>query len=41
VTWKGAVTGVLNRDLTPEKIDSIVDEAVERLLLNFPPPVSR
>ena len=40
VIWKGVATVYLSKDLTPEKIDNIVDGAVERLLLNFPPPVS-
>lgn|GEM_PF-465932 len=37
VIWKGVATVYLSKDLTPEKIDNIVDEAVEKILVNFPP----
>jgi hypothetical protein len=37
VIWKGVATVYLSKDLTPEKIDKIVDEAVEKILVNFPP----
>ena len=40
VIWKGVATVYLSKDLTPEKIDDIVDEAVEKILENFPPAIT-
>ena len=40
VIWKGVATVYLSKDLTPEKIDTIVDEAVEKILVNFPPAIT-
>ena len=37
VIWKDVATVYLSKDLTPEKIDNIVDGAVEKILVNFPP----
>jgi hypothetical protein len=40
VIWKGVATVYLSKDLTPEKIDDIVNEAVEKILVNFPPAIT-
>jgi len=40
VFWKGVTTVYLSKDLTPEKIDAIVNEAVEKILENFPPAIT-
>ena len=40
VVWKGVATVYLNKDQTPEKIDDVVNEAVEKILLNFPPAIT-
>ena len=39
LTWRGSVTGVIDPAATPEKRDKVVNEAVARVLANFPPPV--
>jgi hypothetical protein len=36
--WRGSVTKVLNADPTPEKREQMINEAVARVLENFPPP---
>ena len=41
VIWKGVATVYLSKDLTPEKIDDVVNEAVEKILVNFPPVRSK
>ena len=40
VIWKGVATVYLSKDLTPEKIDDRVIEAVEKILENFPPAIT-
>ncbi len=40
VIWKGVATVYLDKDQTPEKIDDIVNEAVEKILENFPPAIT-
>ena len=40
VIWKGVATVYLSKDLTPEKIDDRVNEAVEKILENFPPAIT-
>ena len=40
VVWKGVATVYLNKDQTPEKIDDVVNEAVEKILVNFPPAIT-
>jgi hypothetical protein len=40
VIWKGVATVYLSKDQTPEKIDDIVNEAVEKILVNFPPAIT-
>ena len=40
VIWKGVATVYLSKDLTPEKIDDVVNEAVEKILVNFPPAIT-
>ena len=36
--WRGTAKAFLGKEQTPEILDEIVNEAVERILLNFPPP---
>ena len=38
--WRGIAKGFLGRNQTPEKLDKIVNEAVERMLSNFPAATS-
>jgi len=40
VIWKGVATVYLSKDQTPEKIDDVVNEAVEKILANFPPAIT-
>jgi hypothetical protein len=40
VIWKGVATVYLSKDLTPDKIDERVNEAVEKILENFPPAIT-
>ena len=40
VIWKGVATVYLDKDQTPEKIDDVVNEAVEKILANFPPAIT-
>ena len=40
VVWKGVATVYLNKDQTPEKIDDVVNEAVEKILVNFTPAIT-
>ena len=35
--WRGKAKAYLGKRQTPEKLDKIVNEAVERILVNFPP----
>jgi hypothetical protein len=37
--WRGTVTGVIDPNPTPEKRDKVINEAVAKVLENFPPPV--
>ena len=36
--WRGEAKGVLDPDLSAEKLDQVTNEAVKRILQNFPPP---
>jgi hypothetical protein len=40
VIWKGVATVYLSKDQTPDKIDDVVNEAVEKILANFPPAIT-
>ena len=40
VIWRGVATVYLSKDLTPGKIDDVVNEAVEKILENFPPAIT-
>lgn len=36
--WRGVATAVVPDNPKPEQLDKLVDEAVEKVLANFPPP---
>ncbi len=36
--WRGEAKGVLEPSSTPEKQEQVINEAVQRILQNFPPP---
>ena len=36
--WRGTAKASLGKEQTPEKLDKVVSEAVEKILMNFPPP---
>ena len=38
--WRGTARAFLGKEQTPEILDEIVNEAVEKILLNFPPPAN-
>ena len=38
LVWRGSVTKVIDPSATPEKREQVIDEAVARILVNFPPP---
>ena len=40
VIWKGVATVYLSKDQTPERIDDVVNKAVEKILENFPPAIT-
>ena len=40
VIWKGVATVYLSKDQTPEKIDDVVNMAVEKIMENFPPAIT-
>ena len=35
--WRGAAKGVFDNARTPEKRDKMINEAVQKILQNFPP----
>jgi hypothetical protein len=35
--WRGTAKAYLEKEQTPEELDKIVNEAVEKILMNFPP----
>ena len=39
--WRGTAAAYVDSKMTPEKIDKLVDEAVEKTLKNFPPPAPK
>ena len=39
--WRGTASGVVDSKMTPEKIDKLVNEAVQKTLKNFPPPAPK
>ncbi|MGB7063789.1 MAG: DUF4136 domain-containing protein [Syntrophobacteria bacterium] len=39
--WRGTAKGVVDSKMTPEKIDELVNEAVQKILKNFPPPAPK
>ena len=39
--WRGTAKGVVDSKMTPEKIDKLVNEAVQKTLKNFPPPAPK
>jgi hypothetical protein len=39
--WRGVARGFVDSDMTPEKTDKLVNEAVQKILENFPPPSSK
>ena len=39
--WRGTARGVVDSKMTPEKIDKLVNEAVQKTLKNFPPPAPK
>jgi hypothetical protein len=38
MVWRGEAKGVLDPNLSPERLDQVTNEAVQRILQNFPPP---
>jgi hypothetical protein len=38
--WRGTAKGFLDAGMTPEKLDNLVNEAVQKIFENFPPPSS-
>ena len=39
--WRGTAQGLVESNMTPEKLDDIVNLAVQKTLKNFPPPTSK
>ena len=39
--WRGTAQGLVESNMTPEKLDDIVNLAVKKTLKNFPPPTSK
>jgi len=39
--WRGAAKVFVDSKMTPEKIDKLVNEAVQKILKNFPPPAPK
>jgi hypothetical protein len=39
--WRGTAQGLVESNMTPEKLDDVVSEAVQKTLKNFPPPTSK
>jgi hypothetical protein len=40
VIWHGAAKSVVDDTMVPEKRENLINEAVQKILLNFPPPSS-
>ena len=39
--WRGTAKGLVDYNMTPAKLDNLVDEAVHKMFENFPPPSPR
>jgi len=39
--WRGTAKGFVDSNMTPEKRDKLVNEAVQKTLENFPPPAAK
>ncbi len=38
--WHGAAKSVVDDTMVPEKRENLINEAVQKILMNFPPPSS-